>query len=319
MFRKIAAIAAGMLLLGGSVQAQEPSAEEKAFIAKMEGLRDSLKPQTGVIALPAAKATLNLGEAYYFLSAKDARKVLTEGWGNPPEAADGVLGMVFATGTDFLTKGAWGGVLTFEETGFVTDEDAASEDFNTVLSQMKEGEEERNKALVGQGYAPTHLIGWAQPPSYDAARHDLVWAREIQFGDETDHTLNYDVRHLGRHGVLSISLVSQMSHLGEVQPAAAALARTAEFDAGSTYADFKKGDKTAGYGLAGLVAAGAGLAVAKKAGVLAILLLVLKKGGVFILGGLAAAGGWFRTRFGKKKAASPRPGDQNDGDDASTP
>lgn len=298
-----------VLVLGlAPAVAQEPSAEEKAFIAKMEALRDGLKPQHGTVALPEAKASLALGEGYYFLGQADAKKVLTEGWGNPPEAAEGVLGMVFASGTDFTMADAWGGVITFEKTGYVSDEDAAKEDYDTVLSQMQDGENERNEILIKEGFPSSHLRGWAQPPTYDATRHDLIWAREIQFGAETDNTLNYDVRHLGRNGVLSINMVSHMSQLATVRSAAANLAKTAEFTAGARYADYKAGDAKAGYGLAGLVAAGAGVAVAKKAGFLAVLVLLLKKGGVIFLGVAAAIGGWLRKVFNKKPPAPPTGG-----------
>jgi uncharacterized membrane-anchored protein len=121
--------------------------------------------------------------------------------------------------------------------------------------------------------------------------------------------LNYDVRHLGRNGVLSLNIVSGMSRLPQVQGAAHDLARTAEFDAGSRYADFKEGDKTAGYGLAGLVAAGAGLAVASKTGFLAAGLLLLKKGIVVIVALFAGAAAWVRRLFKKEPEAK----DEGDG------
>jgi uncharacterized membrane-anchored protein len=285
-----------------AAQPAQPSAEEKAYMAKMETLRASLKPQHGAIVIPKAKASLNLGDRYYFLAADDAKRVLTEGWGNPPGAADGVLGMVFPMGKTFIDTDVWGALITYEKTFYVSDDKARSEDYDSVFAEMKKGEEESNKQLVNDGYTPSVLLGWAQPPTYDATRHDLIWAREIKFGDQQDHTLNYDVRHLGREGVLSMNLISNMSQLEAIRGAAQSLAQTAEFNAGLRYADYKEGDKVAGYGLAGLVAAGAGLAVAKKAGLLAILILVLKKGGVFIIAGLGGGWAWLKSRIGAKKA-----------------
>jgi uncharacterized membrane-anchored protein len=172
---------------------------------------------------------------------------------------------------------------------------------------MKAADDEDNEARKKAGYEPTTLFGWAEPPSYDAARHDLVWARDIQFGAQEDHTLNYDVRHLGRSGVLSLNIVSSMSQLPQIKPAAHDLAQTAEFDAGSRYADFKKGDKEANYGLAGLVAAGAGLAVASKTGFLAAGLLILKKGIVLIVAFFASAAAWVR-KFLRKDPPAPGAG-----------
>lgn len=59
----------------GEAGALPPAA--KAFLA-------SLHPQTGDVRVPEAKAVLHLGDRYYFLPAADAKRVLTEVWGNPP-------------------------------------------------------------------------------------------------------------------------------------------------------------------------------------------------------------------------------------------
>jgi uncharacterized membrane-anchored protein len=139
-----------------------------------------------------------------------------------------------------------------------------------------------------------HLIGWAQPPAYDKAHHYLVWARDIRFGAEDEDTLNYDVRVLGRRGVLSVNVVSGMSQLAQIRADAAKLAAAATFDPGSAYADYKPGtDHKAEYGIAGLVAAGLGLAAAKKLGLLALIAVFGKKLVVVI----AAAFAWLATRF----------------------
>ena len=89
---------------------------------------------------------------------------------------------------------------------------------------------------------PVHLVGWAQPPYYDAAHHTLVWARDIRFGSQTDDTLNYDLRALGRRGVLSMNIIATMSELGGVRSAASGLQNIASFDVGSRYTDYKEGE-----------------------------------------------------------------------------
>lgn len=298
----LAAVAACFVLAGAAQAADEPqlTPEQKAEIQKMIALRDSLRPVHGTVTLPEAKATLNLGKGYYFLGAADARKVLVDGWGNPADAADGVLGLVFPEGRTFLDD-TWGAVVTYEKTFYVSDKDAQSADYAQLMEDMKAAAEEANAERQKRGFEPVHVMGWAQPPAYDAARHDLIWARELQFGQQQeDHGLNYDVRHLGRESVLSLNMVSTMAHLGEIRPAAIELAKTAEFNAGQRYADFKAGDKEAGYGLAGLVAAGAGLAVAKKIGLLGVILLFAKKGIALIAIAGAAIAAWFRKLFGRK-------------------
>ena len=291
---------AWLALVGGPAVAQTPSeAEASAEMQRMVQLRDSLKPIHGVVSLPSAKASLNLGTRYYFLAAEDARKVLTEGWGNPPSASDDVLGMIFPTGKTFLDD-TWGAVVRYENTFYVSDKDADTADYTAMMKDIQAGVEQENIERKKGGYLPLNVVGWAQPPSYDAKRHDLIWAQDIQFGDEQDHTLNYDVRHLGRAGVLSMNMISNMSKLPEVRQAAIEVGAAADFDAGSRYADYEAGDKKAEYGLAGLVAAGVGLGVAKKAGLLAVALVFLKKGAFLIAAALAGMAAWVRKLFPNK-------------------
>ncbi len=271
-----------------------PPAEREKVLA----FERALHPQSGVVKLAGGKASLNLGDQYYYLPAEDAKKVLVDAWGNPPEAASDVLGMVFPKGAHFY-DGTWGAVLTYDDSGHIDDKDAASEDYDSVLSDMRSGEADENAARKEAGYGGVHLVGWAQAPTYDSASKTLIWARNIKFDGEQVNTLNYDVRKLARTGVLSMNMVTSMDRIGEVREAAKELGQTVQFDAGSRYADFDSStDHMADYGLAGLVAAGAGVAVAKKVGLLGILLLFLKKGLVLVIAAAAGAFAWIKRKLG---------------------
>ena len=65
-----------------------------------------------------------------------------------------------------------------------------------------------------------------------------------------------------------------------------------------TYGDYAKGDKIAAYGMAGMIAAGAGAKIAAKIGLLAIAVAFFKKAAILVLvvaGGVARfAKGLFR-------------------------
>ena len=166
---------------------------------------------------------------------------------------------------------------------------------------MQSGEEAINEENARQGFPRQHLVGWAQMPAYDRRNHSLVWARNIQFQGTPENTLNYDIRLLGRRGVLSLNMVTVMSKLAETRQAASRFAAAAQFVPGSRYADFQPGtDRVAEYGVAGLIAAGLGAAAAKKAGLIAILLAFGKKFIILILAGFAVVGGWLRRLFGRK-------------------
>ncbi|WP_413989689.1 DUF2167 domain-containing protein [Labrys okinawensis] len=269
-------------------KADNPTPEEQAKIQKILDLKANLHPQYGDVRLILAEATLHLGQDYYFLSAEEAKKVLVDGWGNPPGNVSNVIGMIFKDKTSFINA-QWGAVVTFKGTGYVSDEDSKTADYDAIITQMREGEAEENAARVKQGYEPVHIVGWAQHPSYDPQHHSIVWAQDLRFGTQKDDTLNYDVRVLGRRGYVSLNMVSTMSQLPDVDIGAKKLATVAAYNPGARYEDYSpSSDAKAEYGLAGLVAAGVGVAVAKKVGLLALLLAFGKK--FFIVGLMIVAG-----------------------------
>jgi uncharacterized membrane-anchored protein len=299
MKAKLLAVAAALMLPQTARAAEAPTQADQVAIAKARALLESLTPRSGDVAVPGAHATLHLGKAYYFLAADDARRVLVEAWGNPSEAADGVIGLVIPAGKTPYDD-TWGAVVTYEETGHVKDDDAKTTDYDEILRKWQEAEPEINERRRSEGFPEQHVVGWAQPPSYDPRAHSMVWARNIAFSGQAEHTLNYDVRLIGRTGVLSLNLLTGMSKLVETRASAATLSQTADFDAGARYADYQPGtDKLADYGLAGLVAGGIGVVAAKKLGLLAIMLGVGKKLFVVILAGLALAWRKIKALFGQ--------------------
>ncbi|WP_448663639.1 DUF2167 domain-containing protein [Sphingomonas sp. CJ20] len=294
MRRLLGAGAIALAMFGTSAMAADKPAKappaENARAAKLppkaQQFLASLHPQSGDVSVPAAKAVLHLGDRYYFLPADDAKRVLVDVWRNPPESVSDVLGMVMEKDANAFDN-LWGAVITYQYSGHVSDADADNQDYGAVLADMKAGDAADNEQRKAQGFPAISLVGWAQPPSYDKASHSLIWARELAEEGGAEHGLNYDVRLLGRTGVLSLNMVSSMAALPEVRTAASDFGKAVTFEPGAAYADFNSStDKTAEYGLAGLVAGGVGLAVVKKVGLLAILL----KFGKLILLGIATAG-----------------------------
>ncbi len=141
--------------------------------AKTENFLASLHLTTGEVAIPSAKASLRLEPGYSFLSASDAQRVLSELWSNPPD--NSVLGMILP-GTDprvLLDEKNWAVVVTYTDEGYVSDADAAKIDYSDMLKDMQKGTEDSNLERIKQGYPVIELVGWAEPPHYDAASHKL--------------------------------------------------------------------------------------------------------------------------------------------------
>lgn len=294
----------GMLALAlhGAAMAQAPAADgAQAAEAVAEQAPAApehvLNPMSGRIPLPAAGATLEVGDAHRFYAPDDARTILVDIWGNPPETADGVLGMILPTSE----AEDWAAVITYAASGYVSDKEADAIDYAALLREMQEETRAASRQRAKEGYGTVELIGWAEPPRYDAVEHKLFWARELLFNGE-QRELNYDMRVLGRSGVLNLNFLASIDQLDAVKAAAPRVLAIANFDEGSRYADYRQGDKTAAYGLAGLIAGGAGLAAAKKLGLFAVALAFLKKGWVLIPIVLAAGGRFILGLFRRKPA-----------------
>lgn len=294
------ALAAAVPAAGVAKDDPKPAGAEARPAPELVEMQKSLHPQTGDVRIPEAKAVLHLGDNYYFVPAAEAKRVLTEAWRNPPDQAEGVLGMVLEKGTTIYDN-VWGAIITYNAGGHVSDKDAAGQDYSKVLADMQSGETQDNQKRKEAGYPTMNLVGWAQPPSYDPANHSLIWARELAIEGQPDNGLNYDVRLLGREGVLSLNMLSSMSTLGDVRSAAQAFGKSVTFEPGAAYTDYNAStDKTAEYGLAGLVAGGAVVAAASKLGLFAVILKFAK---LIIIGVIALGAGavaFFRKMVGRK-------------------
>lgn len=259
---------------------------------------DGLDIKTGAIELEDG-VKLALPKDFYFLDKGDAKEILVDAWGNPPENMEGALGMIFPAKYTPISDASWGIKLSFDKIGYVKDEDAASTNYDELLSGMKsdvlEGNAERSQA----GYDPITLIGWASPPVYDQANKRLHWAKELQFGDEAAHTLNYDVRFFGREGVFIMSYIAGMSQLPEIKANLDPVLSLVSFKEGKKYSDFTPGmDTVAAVGIGGLIAG----KIAAKVGLLALGLVFIKKFFVLILVPLLWLGRRVKSMFSKGEA-----------------
>ena len=278
------------LLLAQRADSNQFTVEE--FVAK-------LAPRSGTVVISGGLATLQVPPSFRYIDAAAAKRLLTEAWGNPPAASEGVLGMLYPADVSPLDSASWGVIISFDEDGYVDDSGAEAIDYTKLMQQMQQGVAESNKERSKDGYATVSLIGWAEPPHYNAETHKLYWAKELAFSDNTHHTLNYNVRVLGRRGVLVLNAVSSMNALPEIAKSMQNVIGFVDFNAGHRYQDFIPGaDKKAAYGVAGLIVG----AVAAKAGFFKLLwvgILAFKK---LIVAGVAAVGVWMRRVFGKKQS-----------------
>ncbi|MEO7497777.1 MAG: DUF2167 domain-containing protein [Massilia sp.] len=280
-----------LLAAVSAVHAADPSSptSQADFLA-------SLHFEQGDISLPGNIATLKMPPSFRYLAPADAEKVLVQAWGNPPGSH--TLGMIVPADVGPTDKNGWGVIVTYEKDGHVKDDDADSIKYDKLLKEMQESIAEENPERKKAGFGTLNLVGWAETPHYDKASHKLYWAKEVHFDDTPGNTLNYNVRVLGREGVLVLNAVAGMDQLSQVKTEMAKVTAFADFTSGNRYADFNgKTDKVAEYGLAALVAGG----VAAKLGFFGKLLALLLMAKKLVIVGIGAIGIALKKWFGRDK------------------
>jgi len=196
----------------------------------------------------------------------------------------------------------WFLTFNFDDVGYVDDKEKDELDADALLSSMKEATEAGNEFRRGKGWSALHIDGWVHKPAYDPSSNNLVWSLTAH-DDQGDISTNYSTRILGRRGVMSVTLVVQADQLDAVVPQTKTLLKSFSFKSGETHSEWVSGDKVAGYGLAGLITAGAAVGAAKM-GLFAKLFAVLAKGGkAIILVVVAGAAGVWKLITGRRSEA----------------
>ncbi len=180
----------------------------------------------------------------------------------------------------------WVLVFDYDETGYIKDDEKDKLDADKLMATMIEGQKEGNKERAKQGWDEMKFEGWANPPRYDTQTNNLTWAVRLTSSSDGYKSvfLNESIRLLGRGGVMNVTLITEPEfYPKDSATVASLLAKDFSYVDGQRYAEFKKGDKIAEYGLAALVLGGAGAAAFK-------LGFLQKFWKILVVGGAAAAG-----------------------------
>jgi uncharacterized membrane-anchored protein len=288
------ALALAALLLGGAhaTRAEDAPAPEQKI---------AWTPGPATVDL-AALAEVRLPETVAFAGAEDTRKLL-ESMGNTTDGSE--LGLIVPKAEDQ----GWFIVFEWNAVGYVKDEEKDEIDADALLKSIREGTEAANERRKERGLPGVHVVGWSQPPRYDERTHNLTWAT-LGKSDAGHESVNYNVRVLGREGVMALTFVDEPQNLAAAKPAVDEVIAAFSYKQGKRYAEWVPGDKVAEYGLTALVAAGAG-AAAVKLGFFGLLAKLLAKGGKLVVLALAGLGAgavkfWNALR-GKASARPSRP------------
>ena len=259
----------------------------------MDSIEATLHYKTGIIKLGNSMATIHVKDGFKFLDSDEAEYVLTELWGNLKGSKP--LGLLFPENGGATAFDAYAYLLEYEDMGYVKDKDANKINYDDLLKDMKEGQKKANEERAKLGLETMDLIGWAAKPKYDQERKLLYWAKEFKVSNSDENSLNYDIRILGRKGVLTLSALASMRQLDSVNKNLDQVLAMVSFDNGYTYADFdSKTDNVAAWTIGGLVAG----KILAKAGFFALIIKNIK---LVAIGLIAVGGAAWRFISGRRR------------------
>ncbi|MGE0868408.1 MAG: DUF2167 domain-containing protein [Kofleriaceae bacterium] len=240
----------------------------------------------------------DLPDGVMLLERAEAQEIIRNDGGD----AEDVLAVLTTPNSTWIVVIEYDGDL-----GYITDSDADELDADDLLASYRESTRVQNGRRKEMGLPGLVVDRWSERPRYDRVNHHLVWGL-AGHDDAGAHFINHFTRILGRSGYLSFNLIDDPARIEASKREAAALVPALRFKPGARYSDHAPGDHSSGAGLKTLVLGGAGVAVASKVGLLAKILLLLKKVGVFLV---VAIGGLLKWLLGRKKDQVP-PGPPSD-------
>ncbi len=199
--------------------------------------------------------------AGYMFTGKEGTEALMKSMGNLTTGREAGF-LAPASVFEDHAKHTWFVVFEFNPVGYVKDDEKDSINAPKLLAQMQEGNKRANEERVRQGMPELELTGWAVEPHYDQATNNLEWG--LMLKSKSGHSsVNYEVRLLGRSGVMETTLVLAPEDLATSLPDFRALLKEYSFKSGQKYAEYRQGDQIAKYGLTALIAGGAVAGAAK--------------------------------------------------------
>ena len=218
LFRRRCTNAVALLVLFAVAQAATPLAAQENAETAQDALAQSIKWQRGPCkGSLGSYAEISVPEGYIFAGPDDAKKFmeLTQNIPNPM-----TMGVLQPSGDDE----SWFLVFEYQDTGHVHDDEKATIDADALLKQRKESEVVANEERRKLGYSALHCKDWLMKPAYDTDTKCLAWALEIE-DDGGDKACNYNLRLLGKTGVMSTTLVCNPADITGLVPQVKSLLR----------------------------------------------------------------------------------------------
>ncbi|MBR6981773.1 MAG: DUF2167 domain-containing protein [Prevotella sp.] len=254
---------------------------------------DVISPRTGDIDFPVCHAHVTVPQGFVFMDIEQTKKLLVDYWGNPEDRMEDVIGSLVPASCEAFYQIAVAYIISYENCGYIKDDDASSIDYDELMKQIQKASAEANESLPVEQRLT--IKGWAVTPQYLKSSHTLIWAKTV--GSVDGESVNYDMRILGKDGLVSLNAVADPTALDEIVSTGSMMMNSVTFDNGYAYSDFDpKRDRISDWTIGGLIAGG----VLAKTGFFAKLGVLLVKFWKLIAVAVIAIGASIKKIFKKR-------------------
>jgi len=188
----------------------------------------------------------------------------------------------------------------YKDEGYVKLDDWKDVNPDKFIKQMQSDAKEVNKIRIENNFETVEGIEWLQEPTLDKDKNSVYYALLVEWSDG-EISVNASTLILGRYGYTKATYTGDPEEFKiNKKEILSNIVANYSFVEQKKYTNFSTGDKVAAAGIGGLLAASMGIK-AFKAGGIAALLILLKKGGFLIFLPLIFAWGWIKRLFTRKE------------------
>jgi uncharacterized membrane-anchored protein len=281
----------GMILAAHMVMLVTPALVHAEGNYNFINFTEPLKTERGELA--------PIGPDAVILSDADLCRAAKAEWGW--ESCDGVDQAAFSMGPDIDTMM----LLKPVSEGYVKLDDFEGEGAKQAIDSI---ETDLKQSLADQSKRIGRTIsfkGWRVYPTADRQRNLIYYALDTIWDGKP--TTSIKVMMLDRYGYLTMEVIPYADDLGAQQVKSVLDHAVAAYSSKpqAAYTNFESGDKVAAYGGLGVLATVLGVKYGKAAtaGLVAMVIILLKKAWFIVVLPFLALGGLFKRMFGRKTGA----------------
>ncbi|MBC6491131.1 DUF2167 domain-containing protein [Flavihumibacter stibioxidans] len=221
---------------------------------QLDSLENKIKYHTGNITLAGGKFTLRVPDEFLFIDANQSRYILEELWGNLPDPE--VDGMIVRKGFQpSRLINDYSFVIGYSDIGHVSSQKVTELNHDKLLAQLKENMDRSNESRINMGLNTMSVTGWVIVPYFDQYKKALYWATRINANGTEEEILNYNLRLMGKTGVIKINAVATLDQLPDIKKTLPLIIAQTRFTAAEAFDAYKEGeDRESHYDMASLIA-----------------------------------------------------------------